>query len=57
MYRLNFLFLVVAHLLAFRTLQQQQLKVIFYFRFSIMGSGVGLSAREIRLAMAVLVES
>ena len=37
--------------------QRRQLEVTFYFRWCIMGSGVGLIARDSRLAMTVVVES
>ena len=37
--------------------QRRQLEVLFYFKCCIMRSWVGLLAREIRLAMTVVVES
>ena len=37
--------------------QRRQIEVIFYSRYCIIRSGVGILAREIRLAMTVVVES
>ena len=37
--------------------QRRQLELMFYSRCCIMGSGVGVLARRIRVAMVVVVES